>query len=90
MCHTHYEEQDPERCFFMVKAFGKSVWPTCRLLATGFIFASLLGLGSKFCIETRLPPSNLKKTFASLTRSMRLQAWINEEFKGTRGDFIHG
>ena len=52
--------------------------------------ASLLGLGSKFCIETRLPPSNLKNTFISLTRSIRLQAWINEELKDRQDDFTHG
>ena len=51
---------------------------------------SLLGLGSKFCIETRLPPSNLKITFIYLTRSIRLQAWLNEVLKDKQDDFVHG
>ena len=34
--------------------------------------ASLLGIGSLFCIETRLPPSRHKKIFIYLTGSIRL------------------
>ena len=51
--------------------------------------ASLLGLGSKFCIETRLPPSNHKKTFIYLTRSIRLQAWVKEVLKNNQDKFEH-
>ena len=35
MCHAHYEEQDPERSFFMVEAFRRSIWTSRRLIATG-------------------------------------------------------
>ena len=35
MCHAHHEEQDPERSFFMVEAFWRSIWPTQCLLAAG-------------------------------------------------------
>ena len=52
--------------------------------------ASLLGLGSKFCIETRLPPTNHKNTFINLTRSIRLQAWANETLKDNQDEFDHG
>ena len=37
MCHVHYEEQNPERSFFIVEAFRGSVWSTCCLLATALM-----------------------------------------------------
>ena len=40
MCHAHYEEQDPERSFFIVEAFRRSVWPTRRLLATYLMWST--------------------------------------------------
>ena len=51
--------------------------------------ASLLGLGSKFCLESRLPPSNHKHTFIYLTRSIRIQALINNIFQDTTDEFIY-
>ena len=35
MLWIYYEEQDPERSFFMIEAFKRSVWRTCCLLLTG-------------------------------------------------------
>ena len=42
MCHAHYEEQDPDRHFFMVEAFRRSVWPTHHLLANGLTLTNKL------------------------------------------------
>ena len=34
-CVTHIMKKiDPYRSFFMVETFRRTVWPTCRLLAT--------------------------------------------------------
>ena len=33
MCHTHYEEKDPERHFSMLEALRHFFWPTHCLLA---------------------------------------------------------
>ena len=51
--------------------------------------ASLLGLGSKFCIETRLLPTNHKNIFINLTRSIKLQTWTNEILKDNQDEFDH-
>ena len=42
MWNAHYEEQDPERYFFMVEALRRSVWPTHRLLATSLTLTNKL------------------------------------------------
>ena len=38
--------------------------------------ATVLGLGSKFCIETPTPPNDLQQTLSKLTRAIRLQYWV--------------
>ena len=40
--HAHYEVQDPEISFFIVKAYRGSAWPKPCLLATGFAKAKNL------------------------------------------------
>ena len=38
--------------------------------------STLLGLGNKFCIQTKLPHPNLRKSFSKFSRAIRLKAYV--------------
>ena len=45
--------------------------------------AVVLGLGSKFCIESMNPPNDIQQTLTKLTRAIRLRYWIDNMYNET-------
>jgi hypothetical protein len=61
----------------------------CKKLQPPTGFDQLLGLGLNYCIKECHPKPNIKHTIEKLTRSIRLQVWINEEGPpGNDNDYI--